>query len=116
MIFSERYELGQRLEEWVNENGVAVCGMGYISAITALGYTIDKRVSDSSLGTGSVFDDAIRAETSMKGYGLLQWDFKESGFPRCSIQMPNHAIAQLLEWRDEKQNATSETEETNEGE
>lgn len=49
MSFSERYELGQRLEKWVNENGVAVCGMGYISALNALGFEIIDRRQEINL-------------------------------------------------------------------
>ena len=43
MIFSKRYELGQRLDEWCEEHNVCKEGMGYISALHSLGYTIGKQ-------------------------------------------------------------------------
>lgn len=48
MIFSKRYELGKQLDEWCEDHNVCKEGMGYLSALHALGYTTDTRVSDSS--------------------------------------------------------------------
>ena len=46
--------------------------------------------------------DAVKRPMSMRGYALMQWDFRpEVGFPLHSTLMPEAVIDQILKWRDD---------------
>jgi hypothetical protein len=38
--FSDRYDLGKLMDEWVSENDAKPCGMSYLSALDSLGFMI----------------------------------------------------------------------------
>jgi len=49
------------------------------------------------------FGDAVKQETSISGYSLLQWDFvtiREYKWARRSVQLLNEEVEWILEQRD----------------
>lgn len=48
----------------------------------------------------STLKDAKKGEISMKGYALLQWDFRDSGLPFRSVQLPEKMVDEILMLRD----------------
>jgi len=53
----------------------------------------------------NVLHDAVKREISMPTQALLQWDFKENGYPRESHQLPEQVVDQILKWRDRDREA-----------
>ena len=61
MIFSKRMELGNQLNEWCEEHNCVKEGLGYVTALDALGYIIEKPdLSCSDPLTGSVSLSDVR--------------------------------------------------------
>jgi len=59
-----------------------------------------KRTSGSVPPDCSVFDDAIKEDSSTKGFSFLAWGLKSNGYFENSILMSDSAIDQILKWRD----------------
>lgn len=102
MTFSERYKLGQRLDEWVKENGVAKTGMGFVCALDSLGVKIDSGVSDRTASAGSVptklLKERLKYEIYQINESLMDCDDLTDLVRYERLKASRETLRGMLEW------------------